>query len=44
MKFTMSAREVFFGCCVAVTVGRRNGMQRPSAMTDPRQSAARTDP
>jgi hypothetical protein len=26
MKFTMSAGEVFLGCCVAVTVGPRNGM------------------
>jgi hypothetical protein len=31
MKFTMSAHEVFLGCCVAVTIGPRNGMGRPQA-------------
>jgi hypothetical protein len=29
MKFTMSAGEVSLGCCVAVTVGPRNGMEWP---------------
>jgi hypothetical protein len=44
MKFTISAGEVFRGCCVAVTVGRRNGMQRPYATIEARQSAARGHP
>jgi hypothetical protein len=44
MKFTISTHEVFFGCGVAVTVGLRNGMQRSSATSEARQSAARAYP
>jgi hypothetical protein len=41
MKFTTSARKVFLGCCVAVTVGLRDGMGWLYVDARARQSAAR---
>jgi len=44
MKFTMPARKVSLGCCVAVTVGLRDGMGWRQVDAWARQSAARAHP